>query len=135
MTDSSRGTPALRSSYHTHNHYCDGEGQIAEMVEAAIAAGLSEIGISSHAPLPFATEWNMPPERLTDYVAEVRELQERYRHQISVLLAAEIDYIPNDAVVRFQEEALFPLGFDYFVGSVHFLGKRDSPRSFDDTEE
>lgn len=128
-------TAAIRSSYHTHNHYCDGECEIAEMIEAAIAAGLSEIGISSHAPLPFETGWNMPPARLASYVDEVRELRERYRDQITVLLSAEIDFIPNDAVERYQEEALFSKGFDYFVGSVHFLGKRSSPRSFDDDEE
>ena len=125
----------IRSSYHTHSHYCDGEGEIQEVIEAAIAAGLTEVGISSHAPLPFETGWTMSPERLADYVAEVRELQRRYAGRIRVLLSAEIDYIPNADVVRFQEESIFPLGFDYFVGSVHFLGQPDQPRSYDDDEE
>ncbi len=122
------------TSYHTHNHYCDGIGEIAEMIEAAIAAGLSEIGISSHAPLPFATGWTMPPERLEEYAAEVREMQRRYGDRIKVYFGAEIDYIPNSEVTAFQERAIFPLNFDYFVGSVHFLGQPQVPRSFDDTE-
>ncbi len=128
-------TTSIHTNYHTHSRYCDGECEIAEMIEAAIAAGLTEIGISSHAPLPFETDWTMPPERLDEYVAEVRQLQAQYRDRITVLLSAEIDCIPNDEVERYQREALFPIGFDYFVGSVHFLGKRDSPRSFDDDAE
>jgi histidinol-phosphatase (PHP family) len=125
----------IRSSYHTHSHYCDGQGQIAEMIEAAIDAGLSEIGISSHAPLPFATEWTMPTERLAAYVDEVHQLQQRYRSQIKVLFGAEIDFIPGAGVAAYQQQAIFPLGFDYFVGSVHFLGRQNPPRSFDGTEQ
>ena len=126
---------SIRTSYHTHSHYCDGQGQIVDMVEAAIAAGLTEIGISSHAPLPFETDWTIPPEQLTDYVAEVRALQAQYHDRIKVLLGAEIDFIPNSEVARYQQDVIIPLGFDYFVGSVHFLGHRNPPRSFDDTEE
>lgn len=122
------------TSYHTHSHYCDGAGEIAEMIEAAIAAGLSEIGISSHAPLPFVTDWTMPPARLAEYVAEVHALQRHYRDRIRVRFGAEIDYIPSDVVAAYQQAVIFPLGFDYFVGSVHFLGRRNPPRSFDGTE-
>jgi histidinol-phosphatase (PHP family) len=125
----------LRSSYHTHSAYCDGEGRIEEVVEAAIAANLDQIGISSHAPLPFATEWTMPPARLGDYAQEVRDLQQRDHDHITVLLGAEIDFIPDERVVRFQNQAIIPLGFDYFVGSVHFLGDGYPPRSFDGTED
>jgi histidinol-phosphatase (PHP family) len=125
---------AHRTSYHTHCRYCDGEGEIAEVIEAAIAAGLDTIGISSHAPLPFDTEWTMPPERLPAYVAEIRALQRRYRDRIEVLLGAEIDFIPDPRVAEFQRAQILPHGFDYFVGSVHFLGDGWPPRSFDDTE-
>lgn len=124
----------IRTSYHTHSHYCDGEGEIAAVVEAAIAAGLTEIGISSHAPLPFVSDWNMPIDQLPRYVEEVHKLRRRYQDRIRVLLAAEIDYIPTDEVARFQMTEIFPLGFDYFVGSVHFLGQRNPPRGFDGTE-
>ena len=126
---------AIRASYHTHSHYCDGQGQIAEVIEAAIDAGLSEVGISSHAPLPFATDWTMPPESLAHYVDEVHQLQEGYGDRINVLLGAEIDFIPGAEFVTYQERAIFPLGFDYFVGSVHFLGRQNPPRSFDGTEQ
>lgn len=124
----------IRTSYHTHSQYCDGQGQIVEVVEAAIAAGLTEVGISSHAPLPFETDWTMPPQRLAGYVAEVRDIQTRFHDQIAVLCGAEIDFIPDAGVARYQRDVIFPLGFDYFIGSVHFLGQRNPPRAFDGTE-
>src|SRR6185437_15317449 len=80
-------------------------------------------------------EWTMPPARLERYVAEVRELKQRYRGQIDVLLGAEIDFIPDSGVAEYQAQAIQPLGFDYFVGSVHFLGRQNPPRSFDGTEQ
>lgn len=105
------------------------------MVEAAVAAGLTEVGISSHAPLPFATEWTMPPAYLAGYVAEVREAQRRYGDRISVLLGAELDFIPDPRVVAFQQEEVLPLDVDYFVGAVHFLGSGYPPPTLDGTEE
>jgi histidinol-phosphatase (PHP family) len=106
-----------------------------EVVEAAIDAGLSDVGISSHAPLPFATDWNMPVASLTNYVREVRNLRHQYEDRISVWLGAEIDYIPGDEVREFQRKEILPAGFDYFVGSVHFLGAGYPPRSFDGTRK
>ncbi|HVB63998.1 MAG TPA: histidinol-phosphatase [Nitrolancea sp.] len=128
-------TEPIGSSYHTHSHYCDGQGQISEMIEAAIDAGLSEIGISSHAPVPFATDWTIPPDRLAAYAAEVHELEQRYRDRIKVRFGLEIDYIPHAEVAAFQQSMIFPLGFDYFVGSVHFLGHRYPPGDFDGSDQ
>lgn len=125
----------LTSSYHTHSHYCDGEGEIEEVIQAALDAGLTQIGISSHAPLPFSTEWNMPHSQLAEYVRDVRDLQRQYADRIAVLLGLELDFIPDKQVTDFQETQIFPLDFDYFVGSVHFLGSGYPPRSFDGTED
>lgn len=123
------------ASYHTHNTYCDGECSIEAMIEAAIESGLIEIGISSHAPLPFTTEWTMPLERLPAYVAEVRELGERYKDRIRVLLGLEVDYLPGEEVAAFHQEYIAPLEMDFTIGSVHFLGPIDAPREIDGQEE
>ncbi len=125
----------FRSSYHTHNLFCDGQATIEEVVLAAIAAGLEEIGISSHAPLPWPVEWIMPRERLDAYLTEVRDLRRRYADRIVVLLGAEIDYIPDSGVIAFQRDQVLPAAFDYLIGSVHFLGNDDPPRAFDSTPE
>lgn len=123
------------SSFHTHSRYCDGRGSIDDVVEAALAAGLTEIGISSHAPLPFPTPWAMPVERLPEYVREGREAQRRYDGRIAVRLGLEMDYIPDARVTEFQEREIIPLGFDYYIGSVHFLGSGYPPRSYESDPE
>jgi len=123
------------ATLHTHNTYCDGKSSIEDMVRAAIDAGLTTIGISSHAPLPFQTDWTMKPERLGEYLEEVRQLASKYAGRIRVLAALEGDFIPDERVLGFHAERIVPLGFDYFIGSVHFLGDDYPPQSFDGNEE
>lgn len=126
---------AVTWSYHTHNTYCDGDGSIEEMVQAAVDAGLTHVGISSHAPLPLDVDWTMPLGRLPDYIREVREVQQRFRDRIAVLLGLEVDFLPDTRVTEFQEREIFALDFDFYVGSIHFLGTGHPLRSFDDGEE
>src|SRR5690348_18389453 len=105
----------LHTNYHTHSRYCDGEGEIVEYIEAALAAGLDSYGVSSHAPLPVPTRdpWMMRPDDLPAYCAEVRRLRDAYRDRLAVFLALELDYLPGmEAVYR---ERIFPHHFDYFV--------------------
>jgi histidinol-phosphatase (PHP family) len=106
------------ANYHTHNRWCDGVGEIAEVVEAALAAGLTQIGISSHAPVPFPATYAMPLGDLPAYRAEVLRVREQYAGRIDVLLGLELDALPE--LRAFNRDALLAHGFDYAVGSVHF---------------
>jgi histidinol-phosphatase (PHP family) len=112
----------LRTNYHTHSRYCDGEGEIRQYIEAAIAAGLDSYGVSSHAPLPIPTRdpWMMRPADLPAYCAEVRALRDEFGDQLPIFLALELDYAPD--LEGYCREHIFPHNFDYFVGSVHFVG-------------
>src|SRR3954464_1949233 len=109
-------------NYHTHSRWCDGQGEIAEVIEAAIGAGLSQVGISSHAPVPFAASYALPLADLPGYRAEVLRLREVYRGRIDVLLSLEFDALPQ--LLPFNRE-LLSHGFDYGIGSVHFLDADD----------
>jgi len=121
-------------SFHTHSVYCDGEGTLDQVVESALGAGLTELGFSSHAPLPFRTGWTMEPDRLEAYRRDVRRLQAKYADRIALFLGAELDYMREPWIAEFQRSHILKLDFDYFVGSVHFLGQADPPQSFDGTE-
>jgi len=127
----------LRTNYHTHNRYCDGEGEIAEYIEAALAAGLDSYGVSSHAPVPVRTcdPWMMRLADLPAYCAEVRRLRDEYRDRLPIFLALELDYLPG--MGAFYREQIFPHNFDYFVGSVHFVGTDDQgmPWEIDNSAE
>ena len=66
------------------------------MARAARAAGYGVLGFSSHAPLPFPTDWNMPLERLDDYAAEIRRLAADWAAEdppLDIYLGLEIDWI------------------------------------------
>ena len=104
-------------------------------MSAALDVGLREIGISSHAPLPFETSWTMPVPRLAEYVRDVRAAAAAFAGRITVLLGAELDFIPDERVLEFQRAEILSRPFDYFVGSVHYLGATYPPRAYDESEE
>jgi histidinol-phosphatase (PHP family) len=112
-------------SYHNHDAYCDGSGTVAEYAEAALAAGLGSLGLSSHAPTPFTTGWTMPLDRLDAYCAEARAARDAYAGRLPIFLGLEIDYLAPDVApdaAAFQREHIFSRGLDYAVLSMHFVG-------------
>ena len=71
-------TPAC-CSVHTHSVLCDGKSTLAEMAEAAFAAGVRYFGVSSHSPTPIPYDaGNVLPEDLTAYRQAVLSLRETY---------------------------------------------------------
>ncbi|HOP75508.1 MAG TPA: histidinol-phosphatase HisJ [Bacillota bacterium] len=116
---------------HTHCHFCDGSGEPREYVEAAIEKGFKVLGFSSHAPIPFESEWNMAESRMDDYLRTVAALKEEYRGRIDIYTGLEIDYFEGDGRKVFID---YPV--DYIIGSVHFFADISNRRyySIDDTE-
>lgn len=106
---------------HTHCAFCDGTGTPEEFVTAAVAKGLESIGFSSHAPVPFKTDWTMPPASLPAYLLEIKRLKTHYQDHITVFCGLEIDYLPGEQA---PDSARFTgLGLDYTIGAVHFIGR------------
>ena len=105
-------TPAC-CSVHTHSVLCDGKSTLAEMAEAAFAAGVRYFGVSSHSPTPIPYDaGNVLPEDLTAYRQAVLSLRETYAGRMEVLLGIEWDSQSLDAP---------PPWLDYWIGSVHNL--------------
>ncbi|MCG8581046.1 MAG: histidinol-phosphatase [Bacteroidales bacterium] len=109
------------TNYHGHCEYCDGHGKIEDYIQKAIELNMDAIGITSHAPVPFPTEWTMPAYKLNDYLEELDGLKEKYKHQITVYKALEVDYIPGLASPK--HEKIIEADLDYTVGSVHYIGQ------------
>lgn len=106
---------------HTHTLYCDGKNSTEEMIQAAIERGFDSIGISTHGPVPFASDWNIQKENTEAYIEEVNSLKEKYKNEIKVYLGMEMDYIPGTG---FDEEVKALINrLDYYIGSVHYLGR------------
>jgi histidinol-phosphatase (PHP family) len=112
------------TNYHGHCNYCDGKGEIEAYILKAIELNMSAIGISSHAPVPFSTTWNMPMERLSDYLEEIRDIKRKYKKQITVLASLEVDYIPG--VIQPSSPFITECNLDYTIGSVHFMGEMEN---------
>ncbi|MBO5262327.1 MAG: histidinol-phosphatase [Clostridia bacterium] len=100
------------SSYHTHSKYSDGKNTLEEMVQSAIEKGCKEIGFSDHAPMIFDCGWSMKQEQVESYKKEVTALKEKYKDKIKIYLGIEQDYFSTPAE-----------GYDYIIGSVHFILK------------
>jgi histidinol-phosphatase (PHP family) len=115
--------------YHTHHARCGhATGTMAEYIEAALARGLEEIGLSDHSPIydrdddphPLP-QTAMSQHELPAYIAEMAALRDRYAGRITVRLGVESDYLAGwDEHYRRLWRG-YPL--DYAIGSVHWLGR------------
>lgn len=100
-----------RCNLHTHTVFCDGKNTPEEMVQAALAARMEQLGFSGHSYTPFDGSCCMSPDRTEAYRAELARLREVYRGRLRILCGIEQDfYSPQPA-----------LHYDYIIGSVHYL--------------
>lgn len=115
-----------RQSLHTHTNYCDGRNRPEEMILRALELGFDTIGFSSHSPMYFAPTRGMSEEGMNQYKTEIYELREKYRDRIRVLCGLEFEMFSK---CRMD-------GFDYVIGSSHYLKINDEIVGFDrDAEE
>ena len=113
----------MLTSYHVHSTWSDGKKSLEEMAEAAVEAGLDELGFSDHYVLPEDRKklpWSMDPDKLSLYVEEVESLAEKFSDKIKIKLGLEVDYLRETAYEVKEIIKSFP--FDYIIGSVHAVG-------------
>lgn len=124
---------------HCHSRYCGhGEGEIAEYVAEAEAAGLSTLAFTEHFPLTDAFDpdgyLSVPEHELDAYIQAVEEA----RAQSSIpdmLLGVELDHLGAGEDRAFTNEDLDR--FELVLGSVHFVDgwAFDDPAQRDAWEE
>lgn len=117
----------MLTDYHTHSYRCGhAVGTMREYVEAALARGLDEIGLTDHIYLYFEDQrarrdptYAMSEDDYPRHVDEMLELREEFAGRISVRISVEADFIRG----REQElrEILGRFPYDYVLGSVHFV--------------
>jgi histidinol-phosphatase (PHP family) len=103
------------SNYHSHSKYCDGKGEVAEYLKAAIDHKIFSIGFSSHAPLPFPCKWTMNKDDLSSYLEDIDHLR-YHHHELEIYKSLEIDFIPGVVSPFHYKDDL-----DYTIGSIHFV--------------
>jgi len=113
--------------------YCDhATGALRSVLEAAVDRGFQTFGVSEHAPrvgehLLYQEErdqgWNVAKLEadFARYCRDVRVLAEEFSDRLIVLRGFEIEVAPKDRYVELMRAYRERHGFEYIVGSVHFL--------------
>ncbi|WP_428025982.1 histidinol-phosphatase HisJ [Arcobacter sp.] len=108
----------MRVDLHNHTTLCNhATGTMDEYINKAIELGIDEYGFSEHAPMDFDQKYRLDISQKDYYENEVKRLKEKYKNQIKILLAYEVDFMQN---VKMLDEIL-NAKVDYLIGSVHFL--------------
>ena len=107
----------LNTNYHTHSLYCDGKEPLSAFVTAAEKLLYTQLGFSSHAPVPFENDFGIKEEEIDTYCREIDELQQHT--PVTLLKSLECDFIPGQSKSfdAFREEH----HLDYIIGGVHLV--------------
>lgn len=115
----------MTGTLHNHCTLCDGKSAPREMIEAAIAAGYTDFGMSCHCP---DERFSLSLRDERGYIDEMRALAPAYAGRIRVYCGIE-----QDPMGRMD----FRGQYDYRIGSVHSLLRADGCGQFciDNTPE
>ena len=113
------------ASIHTHTQFCDGKDSMDAMAKRAERLGLSTLGFSPHSPLPYENDWAMKESDYMAYFAEIERLKKLYAGKMDIFCGIEWD----------SQTPSIPEGFDYVIGAVHSLVKKQECFSVDYTKD
>ncbi|MCK4882675.1 MAG: histidinol-phosphatase HisJ [Candidatus Omnitrophica bacterium] len=124
--------------YHMHTGLCGhAVGEPLEYAEAALEAGLEEIGFSDHAPFVHYEDSGitMNIKQLPEYYRMIEDVRKKYSNCLRIKIGIEADYIPGyeDKTKAILDD--YP--YDYVIGSVHFIKDWgfDNPEEFEKWDE
>lgn len=111
----------MRTNYHTHTRRClHAFGNEEDYIRSALAAGVSILGFSDHAPFPDQDYgYRMPYNELKEYFAAVDLLTNTYSSDIVIRKGLEIEYVPQYR--SYYEELLWEHKLDYLLLGEHFF--------------
>lgn len=109
---------------HTHSTHDDGINSLEEMIKIAIEKGFSSLGFSGHSYMHYAPGASMSLDGTEEYKEEISILKEKYKGKIDIFCGLEFDIFSEIDMA----------GYDYMIGSVHFLKIGDKYVAFDRRE-
>ena len=110
---------------HTHTCYCDGADTPEEIIIAAMDKGFESIGFSGHSFMIHSPMFVKLGDRTEEYRKDVLRLREKYKARIKIYLGLEVEMLSNANII----------GYDYLIGSVHYLKIGDEYVGFDKGED
>lgn len=99
-------------NYHTHTKRCGhATGLDEEYVLSAISNGYVELGFSDHISHDNFTQNE-------EYIQSIRQLKEKYKHQINIKVAFECEYIEEK--IPYYQQLLNEKKVDYLIFGNHY---------------
>ena len=112
----------MTANYHTHCTYCDGKDPMSAFVTEAEKLGYTQLGFSSHAPVPFENKFGIKTEQIPAYCHEIDQLQSQT--SVRLLKSLECDFIPEMSTPFETFKQTYQL--DYIIGGVHLVKPKHS---------
>lgn len=116
----------MPADYHTHTPLCrHASGEPEAFVDAALHHGLTEYGISDHAPVrpePF-DDWRMLEAELPEYFDWIERARSHADGRIPIRAGLECDWLTG--CEPWIESLAGRYAWDYLIGSVHYLDDWD----------
>ena len=111
-----------KQNLHIHTTYADGKDSPEEIIVEAIKKGFDSIGFSEHTYMEFSSyPYQMKVEETEIYKNEILALKEKYREKIDIFCGLEYEMYSSVPAT----------GFDYLIGSVHYLELNGEMLGFD----
>jgi len=113
----------MLTSYHVHTDWSDGTDSPTDMINAARACGIVEIGFADHCEAVDAESrrWckSLVSEDVPSYIAAI-EACARASRDVLVRRGLEVEWFPEDG--RKIGELLERNHLDFVIGSIHHIG-------------
>ncbi len=109
--------------YHMHTPLCGHAiGAPAEYAQAAVKAGLAEIGFSDHAPMMAYADPKiaMSLDQLPQYHKMIEDVRTQFAGKLKIKIALEADFMVGYEKQTSALLSAYP--YDYIIGSVHYIG-------------
>ncbi len=106
---------------HTHSSYCDGMDTPERMLLIAKEKGFQSIGFSGHSYMYYAPSHSMTMAGTQLYKQEIAYLKKQYGREMDIFCGLEVDMFSQIDLT----------GYDYLIGSVHYLQIGDQIVGFD----
>lgn len=106
--------------YHTHTFRCGhARGVDEDYILEAIRNGVKVLGFTDHV---FLKGYSQPGiraeyEDLDEYISTLRNLKEKYKNEIEILIGFEAEYLPK--MLPYYKELLESKKIDYFILGQH----------------
>lgn len=123
----------LKNNYHTHMRFCNhATGDVIDYIEEAIKIGMTEIGMTDHAPIleSFMPKKdydrnkcfeNMKLSMIDTYLSQIEDSRKKYGNKINILSGFETEFLPDQ--LEFYKELRTKV--DYMNIGIHFYNDID----------